>query len=163
MSTYMEFVKVKHGYRSLKSNYYDQFPLLGCAGNFGMSDMTEKPTSNGEDADIVPLNPIEEKDQMIDELKKALEDSGNEVNDVTAIKECLEKTRQEFNIARRLSNLSNNKIDFASKVTEQRMSNSLSNLSTDLEEELVSLYSTPIDEEAFKMEDDEILNQENLL
>ena len=46
---------------------------------------------------------------------------------------------------------------------EQRMSNSLSTLCTDLEEELVSLYSTPIDEEAFKMEDDEILNQENLL
>ena len=39
----------------------------------------------------------------------------------------------------------------------------MSKLSTDLEEELVSLYSTPIDEEAFKMEDDEILPRENLL
>ena len=66
MSTYMEFVKVKTGYRSLKAKYFEQYPSPGGAGNFGISDMVEIPANNGEEDDIVPLNPIEEKDKQID-------------------------------------------------------------------------------------------------
>ena len=43
------------------------------------------------------------------------------------------------------------------------MSNSLSNLSTDLEEELVTLYATLVDEDNFEVEDDQILPEENFL
>ena len=43
MNTYMEFVRVKHGYRSLKAKYFEQFPSLGGAGNFGPSDVVETP------------------------------------------------------------------------------------------------------------------------
>ena len=85
------------------------------------------------------------------------------MNDVSAIKECLVKTRQELVIAKRISILNINKIDFARKVTEQRMSNCLSNLSDDLEEELVSLYSTLVDEENFNVEEDKISPQGNFL
>ena len=60
-------------------------------------------------------------------------------------------------LARKSSNLRSSKIDFAKKITEQRMSNSMSNLSLDLEEELVNLYSTLVDEDNFEMEDDQIL------
>ena len=46
---------------------------------------------------------------------------------------------------------------------DQRMSNSMSNLSLDLEEELVNLYSTLVDEDNFEMEDDQILPEQDFL
>ena len=163
MYNYMEFIKIKNGYRSLKSKYFEQFPNPGGAANFCISDMQETPVNSGDDEDIVPQNPIEEKDRQIAELKKALEESRSEVNDVTDIKDCLVKTRDELKLARHSSIMKSKKIDFARKVTEQRMSNSLSNLSDDLEEELVSLYSTLVDEENFLVENNEILPEENFL
>ena len=82
---------------------------------------------------------------------------------MTVIKDCLVKTRSELVLARKSSNMRSKKIDFAKKITEQRMSNSLSNLSTDLEEELVTLYATLVDEDNFEVEDDQILPEENFL
>ena len=159
MNTYMEYIKVKHGYRSLKAKYFEQYPAIGGAGNCGISDMVERTT----DEEIVPINPIEEKDNQIAELKKALDESRKEVSEVTAIKDCLVKTKNELVIARKSSTLRNRKIEFAKKITEQRMSNSLSNLSSDLEEELVNLYSTLVDEDNFEVEDDRILPQDDFL
>ena len=49
------------------------------------------------------------------------------------------------------------------KVTEQRMSNCLSDASADMEEELVALYSSLVDEEGFRLENDEILPSEDFL
>ena len=43
----------------------------------------------------------------------------------------------------------NNKLDFARKVTEQRLSN------CDVEEELVTLYSTLVDEENFELNEED--------
>ena len=160
MNTYMDFLKAKHGYRSMKAKYFEQFPAIGGAGNFGMNDMVER---NAEEEDILPINPIEEKDNQIAELKKALEESRKEVSDVNAIQDCLVKTRSELVLARKSSNLRSIKIDFAKRITEQRMSNSLSNLSKDLEEELVNLYSTLLDEDNFEVEDDQIQPEENFL
>ena len=159
MNTYMEYIKVKHGYRSLKAKYFEQYPAIGGAGNCGISDMVERTT----DEEIVPINPIEEKDNQIAELKKALDESRKEVSEVTAIKDCLVKTKNELVIARKSSTLRSRKIEFAKKITEQRMSNSLSNLSSDLEEELVNLYSTLVDEDNFEVEDDRILPQDDFL
>ena len=36
MDAYMEMVKSKHGYSSLKEKYYRQNPIPGGAGNFGI-------------------------------------------------------------------------------------------------------------------------------
>ena len=58
MTTFMEFIKVKHGYRSMKAKYFEQFLTIGGAGNCGINDMVER---NSEEDDIVPINPIEEK------------------------------------------------------------------------------------------------------
>ena len=156
MTTYMEFLKAKHGYRSLKSKYYEQFPYLGGAGNCGISDMSERIDDGEGNEGIRPINPIEEKDQQISELKKALADSKKEVSDITVVKENLHKAKSELLAARRSSSLARNKLDFARKVTEQRMSNCLSQASGDLEEELVALYSTLVDEDNFNLEDDTI-------
>ena len=43
------------------------------------------------------------------------------------------------------------------------MSNCLSNYSPDLEDELVSLYSTLVDEDSFTFKDDEVIPQEDFL
>ena len=51
--------------------------------------------------------------------------------------------------AKKSSNLAKSKIEFARKVTEQRMSNCLSDPSPDVEDEIVSLYSTLVDEDNF--------------
>ena len=63
MTTYMEFLRVKHGYRSMKSKYFDQFPTLGGAGNYGITEIVEKPENGGdednfrmENDEIVPEN-----------------------------------------------------------------------------------------------------------
>ena len=75
------------------------------------------------------------------------------------MKDCLVKTRHELVLARKPSNLRSIKIDFAKKT----MSNTMSNLSLDLEEELVNLYSTLVDEDNFEMEDDQILSEKDFL
>ena len=55
---------------------------------------------------------------------------------------------------RKSASISQNKLEFARKITEQRMSNSLHNPSPDLEEEIVSLYSTLLDENSFLRDTD---------
>ena len=124
-----------------------------------MGDMIERAENTG-DEDIVPINPIEEKDKQIAVLKQALDDSKNEV---TALNDCLVKTRGELVAVRKSSNLSKTKIEFAEKITEQRMSNCLSDTSPDLEDELVGLYSTLLDEDNFRVEDGEIIPDEGFL
>ena len=64
------------------------------------------------------------------------------VSDISDIRDCLVKTKSELKRSQKSSSIARNKIDFARKITEQRMSNCLSEPSPDLEDELVSLYST---------------------
>ena len=85
------------------------------------------------------------------------------MEDIVNLKEALVKTKSELRMARRSSNLASSKLDFARKVTEQRMSNCLSDQSADMEEELVSLYSTLLDEESFTLEGNEIVPAEDFL
>ena len=68
MSVYMESVKNEHGYRSLKAKYQEMFPTPGGAANYGVLEQD----SYGEE-DILPINPIEEKNCQIMSLKKSLE------------------------------------------------------------------------------------------
>ena len=157
MNVYMDFVKIKHGYRSLKAKYFEQFPSLGGAGTCGL-DMVERDET--ADDNIVPVNPIEEKDSEIAELKNALEKLKEEANDSRTVKENLTKNRNELRIANRTALLSTSKIDFARKVTEQRMSNCISDscLEGEVEDELVALYATLADEDNFEMDEDNILS-----
>ena len=96
-------------------------------------------------------------------LQKALEDSKKEYSEIGVVKDTLCKTRSDLIIARRSSSLFRNKLDFARKVTEQRLSNSLSEFSADLDEELVALYSTLVDEDNFEIKDDSITPVNNFL
>ena len=59
------------------------------------------------------------------------------------------KANKELKTLTKSASIAQNKLEFARKITEQRMSNSLHNPSPDLEEEIVPLYSTLVDEESF--------------
>ena len=73
------------------------------------------------------------------------------------------KTKNELRSARRSSSLARSKIDFARRVTEQRMSNCLSTSAPDMEEEIISLYSTMLDEESFTLEGDDLVPGDDFL
>ena len=55
LSSYMELLRLKHGYQSLKAKYMEQFSNIGGAGNFGIDDEAE---SANHDGDIFTVNPI---------------------------------------------------------------------------------------------------------
>ena len=61
--------------------------------------------------------------------------------------------------ARRAASLARSKLDFARKITEQRMSYCISDscLDGEVEEELVNLYSTLVDEESFELNEVKVL------
>ena len=148
MSIYMGMIKHKHGYRSLKAKYYEQYPNLGGTGSSGL-EMIER-----EDEDnTVPLNPIEEKDSEIANLKEALDASTKACIDITAVKSNLTKTKNELKSFKWTANLNKNKIDLARRVIEQSIDLCLSDstLVDDKENELATLYSTLIDEEDFEL------------
>ena len=162
----MEMVKVKHGYRSLKEKYFELYPPPGGAGNYGISGIVER---NEDDEDVIPINPVEEKEKQIADLKVALEGSRKEIQDINAVKESLVKVKYELNSVKKYSNVARSKIDFARKVTEQRMTESLTDpaRSEDMEEELalISLYSTLVEEEKFTidLENDTITPHDDFL
>ena len=152
---YMEMVKMKHGYRSLKTRYFEQFPNLGGTGTSGM-EIVERGEEGAED-EIIPINPLEEKDQEIASLKLALEVSTKACEDATTVKTNLSKTKAELKALRWNSSVNKNKIDFARKVVEQSIDLSLSDstLHGEKEKELVALYSTLVDEGNFELSEDE--------
>ena len=153
LAMYMEMVRVKHGYRSLKEKYYELYPPPGGAGNFGISGIVDR---NDEDEEVVPINPVEEKDKQIADLKDALEGSRREIQDINALKESLVKVKYELNSVKKFSSVAKSKIEFARKVTEQRMTESLidPSWSEDTEEDLalISLYSTLVEEDKFSLD-----------
>ena len=83
--------------------------------------------------------------------------------EMNEVKESLVRTKIELRTCRRASSLSRRKIDFARKITEQRMSNCLDELSPHLEDELVNLYSTLSDEDSFRLEDEKVIPVDNFL
>ena len=89
MSHYMESVKLKHDYQSLKSKYYEKFPHLGGAGTGKVREADEGDTLRDPDDDIYPVNPIIEKDKQIANLEKELEEKENQLREIGAVKEKL--------------------------------------------------------------------------
>ena len=72
------------------------------------------------------------------------------------IKDNLVKVKMEAKNAKRQASLLKSKVEFARKVTEQRMATTLPSSSVD-QEELVSLYSALVDEELFDLDNDDAI------
>ena len=155
ISTYMDMVKLKHGYRSLKAKYYEQFPYLGGPGTAGL-EMVEREITNEDN--VVPINPIEEKNIEIDNLRHALESIKQDCLELDSVKDSLAKSKSELKSLRWVSNVNKNKVDFARKVVEQSINICLadSTLVGEKEKELVTLYSTLVDEDNFELTEEEL-------
>ena len=71
----------------------------------------------------------------------------------------MKENKKALRAANRAAALATNKLEFARRVTEQRLSNCISDssLDTEMQEELVTLYSTLVDEENFVIDDNNII------
>ena len=109
------------------------------------------------------MNPIEERDLEIANLKQALESSTAACVEITAAKNNLAKNRTEIKSLRWVANVNKNKIDFARRVVEQSIDLCISDssLKGEKELELVTLYSTLIDEDEFDLSEDEICSSKS--
>ena len=120
MAAYMQSLKIKVGYVSLKIKYFEtqakNFPSLP-----GSTQQEESGYSNMEEADtneeILPINPIEEKDKKIAELEKLLAEQSIASSDMNQLQEKLTKTKAELQAVKKNSTVLNKKINFAKKVT----------------------------------------------
>ena len=70
---------------------------------------------------LFPSNPIEEKDKEIQKLKKELNHHTNEATETNSLKEALTKVSAELEIAQSNILVSQRKLEFTNKVTEQKL------------------------------------------
>ena len=104
MSSYMESLKLSDNYVSLKSKCLEQqaksFPSLGKkAGPQSNGQAESMDKADGEtdaEEEVLPVSPVEERDNQISALQKTLNDLQEQVKDVNVLKENLTKTKEQF-------------------------------------------------------------------
>ena len=89
--------------------------------------------------DVVPINPMVERDNQMLVLKAELERAKKEESDINSKKETITKTSIALKITMKEHTRSKNKVAFARKVTKKRMDNTLGGDTEDVEEGFVSL------------------------
>ena len=160
----MQSLKLTVGYVSLKIRYFEQqsrnFPPLSRQnpGNDGYESMDrdERPDEEAH-IEVLPVNPIEEKDSKIAELEKQIEALKVEANEVPALKEGLTKVTAQLKASRSSSKISLRRLSFAKNVTEQRMVEVIQDQTPFKDPHLASLYSATLNEDDFEI--DETTNQ----
>ena len=119
MAIYMQGLREKVGYASLKIKYYEyqakNFPSISGNNqeNVGYSNIED--CDNDEECEILPMNPIQEKDKKIAELEQKLSESSADFDN---LRETLTKTKAELSCVKKNSLVLNKKINFTNKVTE---------------------------------------------
>ena len=95
MATYMQSLYAQVGYVSLKTKHMEQqarsFPSLPGFDSDIPSNMEENDLE-----DLVPVNPIEEKDKQIAALEKSVEHMGTKDSEIAQLKESLCKSKAEL-------------------------------------------------------------------
>ena len=155
MYQYMEGLKSQVGYVSLKTKYVEQqarnFPSLPGFDTDIRSNMDE---DLGED-NLVPMNPIEEKDKQIAALEKKVECLKTKDEEMNMLREALCKSVAETKILKTENRTSLRKINFTKTVTEQRLLESISDQTTSFQTDpvLIGLYSATLDEDEYNFEE----------
>ena len=157
MSTYMESLKHKVGYMSLKMIYADfqtrNFPSLQGQGTNTRKFTMEENITSLDDDEILPTNPIEEKNKKITELEKVLEDQKKELNEVDNLKSSLAQSKAELSTVKQDYNLSMKKLHYTKNATEQKIVESISNPEFFREDpHLISVYTTTLNIEDLETE-----------
>ena len=158
MATYMESLRHKVGYISLKLKYAESqarnFPSL--TGNIHTGYTMEENQEVVEDGDIVPMNPLDEKNKKIVELEKALEAQKKETANAEEIKNDLNQARAELNTIKKDYKLSQKKLQYTKNATEQKMVETISNPNYYRDDpHLISVYSATLNTEDFDFEEEE--------
>ena len=154
MLNYMQSLKSQVGYVSLKSKYVEQqarsFPSLPGFDSDIISNMEE----NNDLEDLVPINPIEEKDKKIAALEKTVDRMKNKDEEINQLKELLCKTTAELKTAKNSHNTTLKKLDFTQKATEKRLVDSISDpAGFHADPVLIGVYSATLDEGEFDFEE----------
>ena len=165
MSIYMESLKHKVGYVSLKLKYQESQ-----ARNYPSLQGPQQPgytMEEGELEDIVPRNPIEEKDMKIYELEKALAQQKTEMSELSQLKESLTKTKAELYSVKQNYNVSIKKLNYTKNATEQKIAEAISNPDFFRDDpHLVSVYTATLNMDDFDVAettDDLLPKNENFL
>ena len=112
MYLYMQSLRVKLGYTSLKTLYLEDeaknFPSLNGADKVS-SDMNE------DEEALVPMNPIEQKDKKIATLMKENESLKGKDDEINILKEALTKSTAELKLAKKSVLTSQVKLNFTKK------------------------------------------------
>ena len=153
MLNYMQSRKAQTGYVSLKTKYMEKqarhFPSLP---GFD-SDISSSMEENGE-VDIVPINPIEEKDLQIAALEKNVESLKSKDIEILQLKEALSKTSADLKISNLNHKTSLKKLTFTKNATEQRLLDSISNPDGFIADPLlIGVYSATLDEEEIRFDE----------
>jgi len=148
----MHGLRAQVGYVSLKTKHMEKmaknFPSLpGFDADFA-SNMDED-----DSCDIVPINPLEEKDRQIAVLESKVKRLTEGESEVSCLKDNLAKITAELEKVKSSYKTSLKKLSFTQKATEKRILESIANpegFTTD--PVLIGVFSATLDEDEFKFE-----------
>ena len=147
MHLYMQGLRAQTGYVSLKTLYLENqaknFPSL-----MGFEEEIPNNIEEPEDG-IESENLIEEKDRMIADLQKRVDELEPQQSEVNLLREALAQTKVDLNTSLK-------KIAFTQKATEQRLLESIEN--TDgffADPVLIGVYSATLEEDKIDLETSE--------
>ena len=109
-----------------------------------------------DNLDLVPCNPIEEKDKQIAALQKTVEMMGSQAKDISDLKQALSKSESELKAVKSEQITSQRKLEFTKNVTEKKLLDSISNPGVFNADPIdIGVYSATLNEEEFEFNDDE--------
>ena len=153
MLSYMQSLKSQVGYVSLKTKYVEQqarsFPSLPGFDTDISSSMDEV-----DSEDLVPVNPIEEKDKQIAALEKTVGEMKTKESEIIHLKETVFKSTAELNFVKKEHNTTLQKLSFTQKATEDRLLSNIANPDGfHADPVLIGVYSATLDEAEFDFDD----------
>ena len=114
------------------------------------------PSSMDEDniiEDVVPINPIEEKDKKITALEKQLEKLESKEAELASLKEAFDLKSGELEKMKISNKTSLKKLSFTKKATEERILSSIANPEGFVTDPLlIGVYSATLDEDEIKID-----------
>jgi hypothetical protein len=123
-SVYMESLKLQDNYISLKSRYLEQqaraFPSLGKKkdDNNDQADSIDKIDGEKGDEEVLPVSPVEERDNQISVMQKDLDDLQMQLKEMDNLKESLAKSQTENSEIKKVSSQLTMKLNLTRKANE---------------------------------------------
>ena len=153
MIQYMNSLKIKVGYSSMKTKFLELH-----ARNFPSLQGSDNITANMEESEdienLFPSNPIEEKDKEIAKLKKEVSNLAEVPTELAALKETLTKVSAQLKIAKQDVQISRKKLEFAQKATEEKLIEDITNPEGYRADNImIGVYSATLDEDQFNFDE----------